>query len=68
MKPEQQHSVHRYFEDEVESLDKLFKSRLNSFLAGCNFCHLLITFANRLDPDKDRQNVGSDINSNCLTL
>ena len=26
MKPEKQHRVHRYFEDEVDSLDKLFKS------------------------------------------
>ena len=28
-----------------------------------NFCHLLITFANRLDPDQDQQNVGSDLES-----
>ena len=27
MKPEEQHSVHRYFGDEVEILDKLFKSK-----------------------------------------
>ena len=51
MKPEQQHRIHRYFEDEVESLDKLFKSRLNSFLASGDFFHLLITFANSLEPD-----------------
>ena len=30
MKPEEQHSVHRYFGDEVEVLDKLFKSKLIS--------------------------------------
>ena len=30
--------------------------------------HLLITFANSLDPDQDRQNVGPDLGSNRLTL
>ena len=29
---------------------------------------LLITFANSLDPDQDRQNVGPDLDPNCLTL
>ena len=29
----------------------------NSFLASGNFCSLLITFANSLDSDQDRQNV-----------
>ena len=29
---------------------------------------LLITLANSLDPDLDRQNIGSDLDSNCLTL
>ena len=32
------------------------------------FCHLQITFANGLDPDQDRQNVGPDLVPNCLTL
>ena len=47
---------------------------VNSFLAnfgnfcGGNFCGLLITFANSLDPDQDRQNVGPDLDPNCLTL
>ena len=36
------------------------------FLASADFCHLLITFANRLDPDQDRQNVGPDLDPNCL--
>ena len=40
----------------------------NSFPAGGGFCHLLITFANSLDPDKARQNVGPDLDPNCLTL
>ena len=38
------------------------------FLASSDFCNLPITFANSLDPDKDQQNVGPDLNSNCLTL
>ena len=31
---------------------------LNSFLASCDFCRLLIIFANSLDPDQDQQ-IGS---------
>ena len=38
---------------------------VNSFLAGGDFCHLLITLASSLDPD---QNVGPDLDPNCLTL
>ena len=30
-------------------------------------CRLLITFANSLDPDQARQNVGPDQDPNCLT-
>ena len=41
---------------------------LNSFLASRDLCHWLITFANSLDPDQDRQNVGPDLDSNRLTL
>ena len=33
-------------------------------IASSNFCHLLITFANSLDPDQDRR----DLDSNHLTL
>ena len=39
----------------------------NSFLASGDFCHLLIIFANSLDPDQDQQNVGPDLDQNCLT-
>ena len=42
-------------------------SVLNSLPAIDNFCHLLITFANSLDPDQARQNVGPDLDLNCLT-
>ena len=31
-----------------------------------DFCHLLINFANNLDPDHARQNVRPDLDSNCL--
>ena len=31
-------------------------------------CHLLITFANSLDPDQTRRSVGPDLDQNCLTL
>ena len=37
-------------------------------LDSCDFCHVLINFANSLDPDQDRQNVGPDPNPKCLTL
>ena len=32
-----------------------------SFLACGYFCCLLITFANSLEPDQDRQNIGPDL-------
>ena len=35
--------------------------RVNSFFASGNFCRLLITFANSLDPEQIRQNVGPDL-------
>ena len=41
---------------------------LNSFLARGDFYHLLITFANSLDPDQERQNFSPDLDPNCLTL
>ena len=37
------------------------------FILSSNFCCLLITFANSLDPDQDQQNVGPDLDPNCLT-
>ena len=41
---------------------------MNSFLASGDFCNLLITFENSLDPDQDWQNVGPYLDPNCLTL
>ena len=39
----------------------------NFLPARGNFCSLLIAFANSLDPDQVRQNVGPDLDPNCLT-
>ena len=39
----------------------------NSLNKG-DFCLLLITFANSLDPDQDLQTVGPDLDPTCLTL
>ena len=36
--------------------------------ASGHICCLLITFTNSLDPGQDRQNVGPDLDPNCLTL
>ena len=35
-----------------------YASEVNSFLASDDFRHLLIIFADSLDPGQDRQNVG----------
>ena len=51
----------------AENILKLL-SFCSSFLASSDFCGLLKTFANSLDPDQDRQNVGPDLDPNCLTL
>ena len=40
---------------------------INSSHASGDFCRLLITFANSLDPDQDRQNVSPDLDPDCLT-
>ena len=40
----------------------------NSLSARSDFCCLLVTFANSLDPDQVRQNVRPDLGPNCLTL
>ena len=38
------------------------------FIASCGLPSLLITFANSLDPDQDRQNVGPDPDPKHFTL
>ena len=39
-----------------------------SFLSSGDFCHLLINFANSLDPGQEQQNVGPDLDLNRLRL
>ena len=57
------------FAYQLVSLTYFYYGHINSFYClGGNFCHLLITFANRLDPDQGRQNVLPDLDSNHLTL
>ena len=41
--------------------------KFNSFAAGDHFRPLLMTFANSLKPDQAQQNVGPDLDPNCLT-
>ena len=57
------------FEDETEDLIQRFSA---VSLMDCgkygDFCRLLITFANGLDPGQDQQNVGPDLDRNRLTL
>ena len=55
------------------SSDKMYffnnkKKELTLLLARGDFCQTVWTFANSLDPDQARQNVGPDLDSNCLTL
>ena len=42
-------------------------SCFHSCLARSDFFHLLITFANRLDPDQDQFSVRPYLDPNCLT-
>ena len=50
----------------TENKQNNYNAFVNSLPASDNFCHLLIIFANSLDPDQDRQNVGLDQELNCL--
>ena len=45
----------------------MLSTLVNSFLAGGD-CHQLITFAINLDSDQNQQNVGPNLDPNCLTL
>ena len=54
-----------------ESVLEMFSKRLivlTFYFAVGDFCRLLINFANSLDPDQARQNVGPDLDPNRLTL
>ena len=50
------------------SLETFEHAHLIGYHAKGDSCRLLITFANSLAPDQDRQNVGPDLDLNCLTL
>ena len=39
-----------------------------SYSTSVDFCRLLVTFANSLDPDQARQNVQPDLDPNCLMV
>ena len=54
------------FSQNVQSSIKLFC--INSLPTRGDLFHLLITFANSLDPDQARKNVGPDLDLNCLTV
>ena len=41
---------------------------VKSFPVSGDLCRLLITFGNSLNPDQARQNVGPDLDPNCLTF
>ena len=55
------------FDYQMEDEDEM-EHYQNSCLASGNFCCLLITFANSLNPDQDRHNVVTDLGSNRLEL
>ena len=53
----------------IDGKDVILSScTFNSFFASNNFCRLLITFANSLDPDQDQHLIGPDLDPNSLTL
>ena len=59
----------RYQEPKAHLSSRL---KINSNVLDFNLTKFLeaamICFANSLDPDQDRQNVGPDVDQNCLTL
>ena len=46
----------------------MLKTLINSLFVSGDLYRLLMSFANSLDPDQDRQNVGPDLDPNRLTL
>ena len=55
----------------VELIDHKLDIQLNPKIFQCVLlfnCRLLMSFVNRLDPDQARQNVGPDLDPNCLTI
>ena len=60
----------KYLVAYVLKVDILFLAcdSVNTFHASGDFCRLLITFANSLEPDQDRQNVGPDLDPHRFTV
>ena len=59
-------SVHTLLDSHVAA--HYYDQQLSNLPVSDIFCCLLITFANSLDPDQARPNIGSDLDPNCLTL
>ena len=55
-------------EDRFSLVGAQMLSVINSFPSSGDFCLLLIMIAFSLDPDQAGQNVGPDLDPNCLTL
>ena len=65
------HCLSKYSFGGVNSIQKVKSSVSyvrNGRMVSSDFCGLLITYANSLDPDQDRHNVGPDLDPNHLTL
>ena len=50
----------------IKGSQQLYLVRVRFLHASSNFCSLLITFANCMDPDQDQQNVDPDLDPYCL--
>ena len=59
----------KHFETDIFfEASEIMQFELSSLPAIDDFCHLLITQANSLNPDQARHNVGPDLDSKGLTL
>ena len=61
------HGYRNYSDRQVCTNGNSFPFNTINSSTNWDFCCLLINFSNSLDPDWTRQNVGSDLDSNCLT-
>ena len=59
------HALPIYKKNRIASLLCIFETTI---VYSTYLWRLLITFANRLEPDQAWQNVGPDLDPNCLTL
>ena len=56
-----------FFYSDITIFSLIVHTKSNCFLASGDFCHLLITFANSLDPDQDGHSVHPELDRNHLT-